>query len=224
MFNIFLSDLHNIIELGHMHARKLKNFQITSISWADDLLIMSLDRSDLQKCINNVELYAKECGLVVSMKKTRCVIFSKGSTNYTNQHQFIYGDQLIRHEKFYKYLGVEITNNCEFKMVREQGVTKARNAIFSIRKALATSGNVSVKLALSLFDSKIEPVFPYGSIISGIESNISSIIINGPWCSEGRNFQESVVAKVFLCQTILSKDCHPGTVSRNIFFIKFAAI
>ena len=162
-----------------MDAPKLNKFQITSISWADDLLISSLDESGLQKCINNLELYAKEWGLVVSMKKARCVIFSKGSTNYTNQHQFIYGDQLIPYEKFYKYLGVEITNNCEFKMAREQRVTKACNAIFSIRKALATSGNVSVKLSMSLFDSKIEPILTYGSIIWGIESNTNSIIING---------------------------------------------
>ena len=126
---------------------------------------MSLDKSGLHKCINNLELYAKERDLVVLMKKTRCVIFSKGSTNYTNQHQFIYGDQLIPYEKFYKYLHVEITNNCEFKMVREQRVTKARNAIFTIRKALATSGNVSVKLAMSLLDSKIKSVLTYGSIV-----------------------------------------------------------
>ena len=64
-------------------------------------------------------------------------------------------------------------------MVREQRVTKARNAIFSIRKALATSENVSVKLTMSLFDSKIGPILTYGSIIWGIESNINSIIING---------------------------------------------
>ena len=68
-------------------------------------------------------------------------------------------------KKFYKYLGVEITNNCEFKMVREQRVTKACNAIFSIKKAPATSGNVSVELVLSLFDPKIEPILTYGSII-----------------------------------------------------------
>ena len=64
-------------------------------------------------------------------------------------------------------------------MVREQRVTKACNAIFCIRKALATSGNVSIKLAMSLFNSKIEPILTYGSIIWGIESTINSLIING---------------------------------------------
>ena len=100
-------------------------------------------------------------------------------------------------KNFYKYLGVEITNNCEFKMVREQRVTKARNAIFSIRKALATSGNVSVKLAMSLFDSKIEPILTYGSIIWGIES----IIINGLKKDSEKSIKEQVLEHLKLILT-----------------------
>ena len=74
--NIFLSDLHDILELGHMHATKLNKCEITSKSWADDLLIMSLDKSGLQNCINDLELYAKEWGLVVSMYKM-CYILKR---------------------------------------------------------------------------------------------------------------------------------------------------
>ena len=161
-----------------------------------------MDKSGLQECINNLELYAKEWGLDVSMKKTRCVIFSKGNTSYTNQHQFIYGgDQLIPYENFYKYLGVEITNNCEFKMVREQGVTTARSAIFSVRKTLLTSGNVSVELAMSLFDSKIESILTYGSIIWGIERNINSIIINDLKEDSEKSTKEQVLEHLKLILT-----------------------
>ena len=52
---------------------------------------MSVDKSGLQKCINNLEIYSKTRGLVVSLKRTRRVIFSKSSTKYTNHHQFISG-------------------------------------------------------------------------------------------------------------------------------------
>ena len=77
--------------------------------------------------------FAKQWDQAVSMKKTRCVIFSKGSTKYTNQNSFIYGNELIPFETFYKYLGVEITNNCEFKLVKKERTTRARNAIFTLR-------------------------------------------------------------------------------------------
>ena len=177
--NIFLSDLYENLEQDHIHAPKLNKFDLTSISWADDLLIMSMTELGLQKCLNNLETYAKKCCLVVSMKKTRCVIFSKGSTKYTNQNSFIYGNELTPFETFCKYLGVEIANNCEFKLVKKERTTRARNAIFTIRQALSNSGNVSVKLAMSLFDSKVEPILTYGSIIWGVNSNNNSILIKG---------------------------------------------
>ena len=86
-------------------------------------------------------------------------------------------------------------------MVREQRVTKARNAIFSIRKALTASGNVSVKLSMSLFDSKIEPILTYGRIIWGIESNINSIIINGLKEDSEKSTKEQVLEHLKLILT-----------------------
>ena len=38
---------------------------------------------------------------------------------------------------------------------------------------------ISVKLAMSLFDLKIEPILTYGSVIWGVESNNNSILIKG---------------------------------------------
>ena len=68
--NIFLSDLHENLKQGHIHAPKLNKFEVISISWADALLIMSMTELALQKCLNNLETCAKTWGLVVSMKKT----------------------------------------------------------------------------------------------------------------------------------------------------------
>ena len=62
LVNIFLSDPHDILELRSLACTKLNKFEITAISWNDHLLIISLDNSGLQKCINNLELYAKEWG------------------------------------------------------------------------------------------------------------------------------------------------------------------
>ena len=178
--NIFLSDLHLVLENKHMDAPKLNRNEITSITWADDLLILSQSHLGLQNCILALEEYARSWGLVVSMKKTRCVIFSKGKTKYENLTPFIYNHRIIPYESFYKYLGVEISDNCEFRLAKEERVLKAKKAIFTIRQALTTSGNVSVNLAMKLFDSKIEPILKYGSIIWGIESS-NNLIINNRW-------------------------------------------
>ena len=80
-------------------------------------------------------------------------------------------------------------------MKKERNI-KARKAIFLIRQALATLGNISVELAMKLFDSKIEPILTYGSIIWGIENSNNTIIIDGLKEVE-QETTKNQVAKVF---------------------------
>ena len=147
--NAFLSDLHLVQEYKRLDAPKLNQNEITSITWADDLFILSQSHLGLQKFILE---YARSWGLVVSMNKTRCVIFSKGKTKYENLTPFMYDHRVISYESFYKYLGVETTDNCKFRSANEERVLKARRAIFTIRQAITTTRNVSVNLAMKLFD------------------------------------------------------------------------
>ena len=82
-------------------------------------------REGLQNCIDNLNTYTEEWGLQVSLKKkTRCVIFSKGHTNLNLQKHFLLGEKIIQFKDFYKYLGVEISDNCEFSKVRKEDVQK----------------------------------------------------------------------------------------------------
>ena len=52
--NIYLSDLDSHLELGHSKAPVLSQSSVTSVTWADDLFIMSVGQEGLQHCINPV--------------------------------------------------------------------------------------------------------------------------------------------------------------------------
>ena len=134
--NIFLSDLHQALEKEHVCAPQLNKHRVTSVSWSDDFLIMSLSASGLQKCIENLEQFAKQLVPVVSMKKTGCVIFSKTSCKYLKEAPFVYDNEPIPFETFYKYLGVEISNKCELDIVKKERTVKARNATFASSRHL----------------------------------------------------------------------------------------
>ena len=54
---------------------------------------------------------------------------------------------------------------------------------------------------MSLFDSKIEPILTYGSIIWGTESNINSIIINGLKEDSEKSAKEQVLEHLKLILT-----------------------
>ena len=64
-------------------------------------------------------------------------------------------------------------------MVKSERVMKAKKAFNMLRPLLSTTGNVSVKLAKILFESKIEPILTYGSIIWASENNTSTVLIRG---------------------------------------------
>ena len=174
--NIYLADLHKILDDNNQHGPILVDSTVTSLSWADDFLILSLDKKSLQNCIHSLQAYSEIWKLEVSLKKTKCVIFSQGNINYSTLHPLYYNGKAIKYVPFFKYFGVEFSQNCKFKKVKSERLTKARNAIFSLRRILCTNGNVSPKLALSLFDSKILPMLTYGSIIWNVDTACNTII------------------------------------------------
>ena len=49
---------------------------LNSLSWADDLVLMSTYQKGLQSCLNQLYDYCK-WGLSVNVKKTKCMIFGK---------------------------------------------------------------------------------------------------------------------------------------------------
>ena len=70
-------------------------------------------------------------------------------------------------------------DNCAFNIGKSERVIKAKEAFNVLRPLLSTTGNVSVKLAKILFESKIEPILTYGSIIWASENNTNTVLIRG---------------------------------------------
>ena len=123
-------------------------------------------------------MYTQKWGLEISLKKTRCVIFSKGHTKYDLQNSIIIRNDIIPFEDFYKYLGVEISDDCKYFLVKKERVKKAGRAINVIKQLLRTTGNVSPKLGEILFESKIEPILTYGSIIWAVENSTNNVVMH----------------------------------------------
>jgi len=55
---------------------------------------------------------------------------------------------------------------------------KSRRALYSLKKALSTSSNVSVKLSMSLYDKQISPILLYGCPVWGSPSCTNYIYID----------------------------------------------
>ena len=72
--------------------------------FADDLVLFSESAEGLQKQLTALYLYASLRHIIVSIPKTKVLIFNE---RYTKVHgSFHYGDNIIEKAEQYKYLGV----------------------------------------------------------------------------------------------------------------------
>jgi DNA-binding protein YbaB len=183
------------VELGSCH--------LNSLSWADDLVIMSTSKKGLQKCMDKLSEYCEKWNLHVNVKKTMIMVLSKGNSTCNDIHlngEFL---ECVRH---YKYLGIIISNNGNIKKMEEDRVQKAKKAMFSIKRAMGSGLNSCLKLSLSLFDKQIDPILLYGSGIWGVPSHNCNLKI---YCSinEKKNVRDHI-SEYFECLGISDINVH----------------
>ena len=80
LFNIFLSDIQMEFDNpGHNHL--LSNTEVSSLLWADDILILSTSAEGLQQKLDNLKRYCLYNKLKVNTEKTKIMIFNKSGRN-----------------------------------------------------------------------------------------------------------------------------------------------
>ena len=89
------------------------------------------------KCNYSIKVLSLE---KVSLKKPRRVIFSKGHTKYHTLQQFILYNEKTPFEIFFKYLGVEISDNCRLRLVKTEQRRKQKITFFN--KQLLSTKNL----------------------------------------------------------------------------------
>ena len=107
--NIFQNDVHDIFSQDECDPVRLRDIYINSISWANDLLILSHSRKGLQTCLDDkLHAYCLKWSLVVYQTRTKTMCFSK---NKWMPWKFYYGNSEIECLKEIQYLGFNITHN-----------------------------------------------------------------------------------------------------------------
>ena len=92
---LYINDLPDFLnkesntERDQLHTPKLDNVTINNLLFANDLIILSWSKYDLQKKISNFENYCEKWGLELNLDKTKVMIFHKqGSTVKKNKFYF----------------------------------------------------------------------------------------------------------------------------------------
>ena len=146
--NIYQNDLHEIFN-GDCDPVKMGSVHINSISWADDIMLLSTSKSGLKRCLENLKTHCQKWGLVVNTEKNKTMVLSK---NKYLPETFTFGDIPLQASKGINYLGFVISYNRKYRSITHDRIMKTTRMSNMILQAIRTNRNVSVRLALSLFD------------------------------------------------------------------------
>ena len=166
LFNLFINDIHEIF--GECKPLNIQDWKVSSLSFADDLVLLSETENGLKNCLEKLESYCNEWGLKVNPLKTKVLLFNKNFSKKVKNMKFSIDGNPIAVTNSYCYLGVEMSNTGSFVKATDILYKKALKSLFSIYSTLnVRSDEQNIRLFLKLFDSLVKPVLLYGCDIWG---------------------------------------------------------
>ena len=162
LFNIFLSDLPDMLLNPNCHPVKLTNSKsLGCIAWADDILLLSETNEGLQNMLSKLSDYSSKNHMEINCKKTEGMIFNKTGrfvrTAYKLKDTFIYTTNS------YKYLGFLMTPSG----VVSHGLTDLKNramrAYYKLKQKLGKFFRRHINITLQLYNALVRPILLYAS-------------------------------------------------------------
>jgi len=178
LFKIFIHDLS--VELNSVineFCPCLMDTTVNHLLWADDLVLMALNKETLQDLLDILNRYVESWELEVNISKTNIMVFNSSSKVLKESYGFCLGNIKLEPARNYTYLGITFSLNGSFKVAISQLTAKAGRAFFQIKRTVDTRA-LSIKSLLILFDSLIKPIITYASQVWLPNTNIGKSWLN----------------------------------------------
>ena len=161
LFNVYVNDLEQFLNNEGHHGITIGNKHISSILFADDVLILANNANDLQYLIDRLVTFSLQWGLVINTEETEVMIFNKAG-RLLEEHFTCGTTQLKTVDKFI-YLGIVFVPSGIFVPTQTRLTQRANTALYMIKKGLLRNRDVSIKpaTALKLFDAYVKPILIY---------------------------------------------------------------
>lgn len=166
LFNVSLADLEEEMRKVQEGGVVLGRKKIYSLSYADDVALMSTTPEGLKEMIERLGKYLEKKGLELNTEKSKIMVFRKGQGRRTRL-EFKWKEEVIEEVKEFTYLGyiMKGNNSDEGQIKKLEGKTK------SVVGRIWSIGERKFKedwdKRMRLFDALIESVMMYGAEIWG---------------------------------------------------------
>ena len=142
LFSLYLNDLEDFMNMNNVHgldsiSADMENdfnlyIKLFILLYADDTILFSESKEDLQLQLDIIHEYCSMWKLKVNINKTKAMIFSRGRSN--DDIVFRYNNEVIDIVKKFNYLGIVFSKGGSFVEAMKNNVKKAMVAIYDILK------------------------------------------------------------------------------------------
>ena len=133
LFSIFLNDLETFLQTGNFQGIDMEGTPLKLLLYADDLLLLSSTREDLQLGLDFLYDYCTRWRLYVNTDKTTVVIFRKGGNLSFHDH-FFYGHDLLKVSESVSYLGLTLSSRGKFLLTQRNLADRGLKAVYKLLK------------------------------------------------------------------------------------------
>ncbi|MCG8093283.1 MAG: reverse transcriptase family protein, partial [Candidatus Thiodiazotropha endolucinida] len=167
LFSLYLNDLETYLMTNGANGivceanaeYVLTYIKLLILLFADDTVLFSNDKNDLQSMLNLFERYCDNWKLTVNLAKTKVLIFTSG--RYAQNLHFFFKGEEIEIVKEYKYLGIYLSKSGSFLNCKKHIAEQANNALFSLLRKIRVL-NLPIEMQIDLFNKLIKPILLYG--------------------------------------------------------------
>ena len=165
LFKIFLFELSEILDTLNdpNDTPSLRHLRVSHLLFADDLILLALNKRSAQRQVDALVRYCKSWGLEINQSKTKLLVLGKhqveGPPLQLDENSF------IEQAKSYCYLGIKVTDKGDFSTAcREDLNLKATRALYALKRNIRRD-KLSLKAQKQLFTALIKPILLYGAPI-----------------------------------------------------------
>ena len=159
LFNLYIDDIKEIYD-DLCEPVALQSTKLNHFLYADDLVIISLSKEGLQRCLDKTHLYAETNLITISVKKSKSMIFN--TSGKFLRDTFHIGHQNIEPVQEFCYLGIDFKCSGTVKHAANILNEKGNKALRPLLNVIARF-KIPVKTALRLFHTYISPIITYNT-------------------------------------------------------------
>lgn len=166
LFAMYVNDLETTLNTSGITGLNINMLKLFILFYADDAVLLSESREDLQNGLNTLSAYCDRWKLVLNTDKTKIVIFRAGGRlgRVDKWHYKGIELQVVTH---FTYLGLVFSQNGTFSRAQQTLAKQAQKAIFSLYRMVKRFTGLNPFIMCDLFDKMILPILTYGCEVWG---------------------------------------------------------